>query len=126
MDMKFFEEAEARIPKGKVRTRFAPSPTGYMHIGNLRTALYTYMIAKHNGGDFILCKGRHSPGRENEIHIPEGLRGLQNHVPGVLGQLQTGLGLQISLGVSAVYLIHISGDIGNKNRSHGIRLLIAQ
>ena len=39
---------------GKVRTRFAPSPTGYMHIGNLRTALYTYLIAKKNGGDFIL------------------------------------------------------------------------
>ena len=54
MDMKFYEENEARIPKGKVRTRFAPSPTGYMHIGNLRTALYTYMIAKHAGGDFVL------------------------------------------------------------------------
>ena len=39
---------------GKVRTRFAPSPTGYMHIGNLRTALYEYLIAKSNGGDFIL------------------------------------------------------------------------
>ena len=38
----------------KVRTRFAPSPTGYMHIGNLRTALYEYLIAKANGGDFIL------------------------------------------------------------------------
>lgn len=38
----------------KVRTRFAPSPTGYMHIGNLRTALYTYLIAKKNDGDFIL------------------------------------------------------------------------
>lgn len=38
----------------KVRTRFAPSPTGYMHIGNLRTALYAYLIAKKNGGDFIL------------------------------------------------------------------------
>ena len=38
----------------KVRTRFAPSPTGYMHIGNLRTALYTYIIAKKEGGDFIL------------------------------------------------------------------------
>ena len=37
-----------------VRTRFAPSPTGYMHIGNLRTALYTYLIAKKNGGTFIL------------------------------------------------------------------------
>ena len=38
----------------KVRTRFAPSPTGYMHIGNLRTALFEYLIAKHEGGDFIL------------------------------------------------------------------------
>lgn len=38
----------------RVRTRFAPSPTGYMHIGNLRTALYTYLIARKNKGDFIL------------------------------------------------------------------------
>jgi len=38
----------------KVRTRFAPSPTGYMHIGNLRTALYEYLIAKSQNGDFIL------------------------------------------------------------------------
>lgn len=38
----------------KTRTRFAPSPTGYMHIGNLRTALYEYLIAKSEGGDFIL------------------------------------------------------------------------
>ena len=38
----------------KVRTRFAPSPTGFMHIGNLRTALYAYLFAKHNNGDFIL------------------------------------------------------------------------
>ena len=38
----------------KVRTRFAPSPTGYMHIGNLRTALYAYLFAKKEHGDFIL------------------------------------------------------------------------
>lgn len=38
----------------RVRTRFAPSPTGRMHVGNLRTALYAYLIAKHAGGDFIL------------------------------------------------------------------------
>ena len=37
-----------------VRTRFAPSPTGYMHIGNLRTALYEYLIAKHENGTFVL------------------------------------------------------------------------
>ena len=38
----------------KVRTRFAPSPTGRMHVGNLRTALYAYLIAKHEDGDFML------------------------------------------------------------------------
>ena len=37
-----------------IRTRFAPSPTGYMHVGNLRTALYAYLIARHGGGTFIL------------------------------------------------------------------------
>lgn len=54
MDLKFFEEMESRIPRGEVRTRFAPSPTGYMHVGNLRTALYTYLIARKHGGKFIL------------------------------------------------------------------------
>ena len=54
LDMKYFEEMEAKIPKGKVRTRFAPSPTGYMHVGNLRTALYTWLIARHHQGTFIL------------------------------------------------------------------------
>ncbi|NLK89554.1 MAG: glutamate--tRNA ligase, partial [Clostridiaceae bacterium] len=37
-----------------VRTRFAPSPTGFMHVGNLRTALYEYLIAKSAGGSFVL------------------------------------------------------------------------
>ncbi|MGO5061185.1 glutamate--tRNA ligase [Lawsonibacter sp. LCP25S3_F5] len=54
LDQKYFEEMEAKIPKGKVRTRFAPSPTGYMHVGNLRTALYTWLIARNAGGTFIL------------------------------------------------------------------------
>ncbi len=54
IDKAWFDEMEARIPKGRVRTRFAPSPTGYMHVGNLRTALYTYLIAKSLGGDFLL------------------------------------------------------------------------
>ena len=54
LDQSFFQEMEARIPKGKVRTRFAPSPTGYMHVGNLRTALYTWLIARHSQGTFIL------------------------------------------------------------------------
>ena len=52
--MNFFDEMEARIPRGRVRTRFAPSPTGYMHVGNLRTALYTWLIARSQGGTFIL------------------------------------------------------------------------
>ena len=52
--MSFFNEMEARIPKGTVRTRFAPSPTGYMHVGNLRTALYTWLIARSHDGTFIL------------------------------------------------------------------------
>ena len=38
----------------KIRTRYAPSPTGKMHVGNLRSALYEFLIAKHAGGDFML------------------------------------------------------------------------
>ena len=57
----------------KIRTRFAPSPTGRMHVGNLRTALYTYLIAKHEGGDFILriedtVQERHVEGAEGIIY----------------------------------------------------------
>ena len=52
-DMEWINAQEAKIPHGKVRTRFAPSPTGYMHVGNLRTALYTYLIARHYDGTFI-------------------------------------------------------------------------
>lgn len=54
MDMTYFNDMEAKIPHGKIRTRFAPSPTGYMHVGNLRTALYTWLIARNGGGTFIL------------------------------------------------------------------------
>ena len=54
LDMNYFVEMEAKIPHGKVRTRFAPSPTGYMHVGNLRTALYTWLIARNAGGTFVL------------------------------------------------------------------------
>lgn len=45
---------ERKKEMSKIRTRFAPSPTGKMHVGNLRTALYEYLIAKHEGGTFIL------------------------------------------------------------------------
>lgn len=56
-----------------IRTRFAPSPTGYMHIGNLRTALYSYMYAKKNGGSFILRiedtdRSRYVDGAEQVIY----------------------------------------------------------
>ena len=54
MDNAYFEAMEAKIPRGRIRTRFAPSPTGYMHVGNLRTALYTWLIARNGGGTFIL------------------------------------------------------------------------
>ena len=43
-----------RMSDTTVRTRYAPSPTGFMHVGNLRTALYEYLIAKSMGGSFIL------------------------------------------------------------------------
>ena len=72
-DEKWFEEMEARIPTGQVRTRFAPSPTGYMHVGNLRTALYTYLIARKNKGKFILRiedtdQGRYVEGAVDAIY----------------------------------------------------------
>ncbi|MCX5884953.1 MAG: glutamate--tRNA ligase family protein, partial [Proteobacteria bacterium] len=38
----------------EVRVRFAPSPTGYLHIGNVRTALFNFLFARHHGGKFIL------------------------------------------------------------------------
>lgn len=41
-------------PNVKVRTRFAPSPTGYLHVGGARTALYSWLYAKHNDGEFVL------------------------------------------------------------------------
>ncbi|MCL2366283.1 MAG: glutamate--tRNA ligase [Oscillospiraceae bacterium] len=50
----WFADMENKIPHGAVRTRFAPSPTGYMHVGGLRTALYAYLVAKKSGGTFIL------------------------------------------------------------------------
>ena len=76
--MDFFDQMEARIPRGEVRTRFAPSPTGYMHIGNLRTALYTWLIARRAGGKFILRiedTDQEPPGRRRSR------RHLQHHGP---------------------------------------------
>ena len=81
LDKTFFEEMEARIPKGTVRTRFAPSPTGYMHVGILRTALYTYLFARQNGGKFILRiedtdQEREVPGAVDMIYKSMRLAGL--------------------------------------------------
>ena len=50
----YYSNLENSIPRGKFRTRFAPSPTGYLHVGGLRTALYAYLLAKKEGGSFIL------------------------------------------------------------------------
>ena len=43
-----------KLPATPARTRFAPSPTGYLHLGSLRTALFNYLLAKATGGQFIL------------------------------------------------------------------------
>ena len=48
------QRREAKLPNYPARTRFAPSPTGYLHIGGLRTALFSYLLAKRTGGEFIL------------------------------------------------------------------------
>ena len=53
----------------KVRTRFAPSPTGRMHVGNLRTALYAYLIAKHEDGDFLLRIEDTDQERLSRVHL---------------------------------------------------------
>ena len=50
----YYANMENAIPRGKFRTRFAPSPTGYLHVGGLRTALYAYLLAKKENGSFIL------------------------------------------------------------------------
>lgn len=67
----------------EVRTRFAPSPTGYMHVGNLRTALYTYLIAKHENGKFILRiedtdQGRYVEGAVDVIYKTLEMTGLKH------------------------------------------------
>lgn len=48
------KEASAHLPDTPCRTRFAPSPTGYLHLGSLRTALYNYLLAKATNGQFVL------------------------------------------------------------------------
>ncbi|NMA95684.1 MAG: glutamate--tRNA ligase [Clostridiales bacterium] len=67
----------------EVRTRFAPSPTGYMHIGNLRTALYAYLVARNMGGTFILRiedtdRGRYIEGSLDAIYNTLKIVGLEH------------------------------------------------
>ena len=69
----------------EVRTRFAPSPTGFMHLGGLRTALYNYLFAKKNGGKFILRiedtdQEREVPGAVDMIYKSMRLAGLDRLV----------------------------------------------
>ena len=66
-----------------IRTRFAPSPTGFMHIGNLRTALFEYLVAKAKNGDFVLRiedtdQGRLVEGSLDKIYKTMAIAGLQH------------------------------------------------
>src|SRR3990172_12287072 len=59
-----------------IRTRFAPSPTGQMHIGNLRTAVYAYALAKHNSGQFIL----RIEDTDQKRYDPQGITDIKNNL----------------------------------------------
>jgi glutamyl-tRNA synthetase len=49
-----YRKLKLKLPEEPARTRFAPSPTGYLHLGSLRTALFNYLLAKCTGGQFLL------------------------------------------------------------------------
>lgn len=71
------------MAESKIRTRFAPSPTGFMHIGNLRTALFEFLVAKHQDGDFVLRiedtdQGRYVEGALEKIYQALELTGLKH------------------------------------------------
>ena len=61
----------------KIRVRFAPSPTGYLHIGGVRTALFNYLFARHNGGKFILRIEDTDRERSTEESIEQILEGMK-------------------------------------------------
>jgi glutamyl-tRNA synthetase len=58
------------LPSGPARTRFAPSPTGYLHLGSLRTALFNYLLAKRTGGQFLLRIEDTDQVSLGELHLP--------------------------------------------------------
>mgnify|MGYP003313846735 FL=1 len=58
-------------------TRFAPSPTGYLHVGNLRTALFNFLIARKAGGQFILRLDDTDPARSKTIYVDQIKRDLE-------------------------------------------------
>ena len=93
------------------RTRFAPSPTGYMHIGNLRTALYEYLIARSLGGKFILRledtdRDRLVEGAEQVIYQTLAKVGLRLVNLGCSSQLQRFFGIKQSLLIAIVLVNH--------------------
>lgn len=73
-------EAKGQLPSVKsVRTRFAPSPTGYLHIGGIRTALFAWLVARHAGGQFVLRLEDTDKNREiegSEVHLITSLKTL--------------------------------------------------
>ena len=58
-------------------TRFAPSPTGYLHVGNIRTALFNFLLSKHNGGKFLLRIDDTDLERSKQIYEDEIKRDLE-------------------------------------------------
>lgn len=65
------------MESSKVRTRFAPSPTGYLHVGGARTALFNWLYAKHNDGEFILRIEDTDHERNTDVSCVEILNGLK-------------------------------------------------
>ena len=62
--------------ESKVRTRFAPSPTGVLHLGSVRTALYCWLYARHSGGDFVLRIEDTDPERSTKENVQAILEGM--------------------------------------------------
>jgi glutamyl/glutaminyl-tRNA synthetase len=83
------------VPHGdsRVRTRFAPSPTGYLHVGGARTALFNWLFARHHGGTFVLRIEDTDVARSSAPFnqaIVSGL-GIQASLRGLLGAVQQGI-----------------------------------